>query len=495
MTATKTKASELRTRLSHPVIDGDGHLHEYLPVLMQFLAEAGGTKLRERYMAKLPAGSRNFDGGVDRIGGPMGWNGLIVPQQRHEWRVTRPPFWGLPANTYDRATLGLPKLLNERLPELGIDFTVLYPTQGLEILRESEDEELRRMGCRAFNKMAVELFGPYPERMTVPAMIPMGTPQEAIEELDYAVGKLGMKAIVIGSLVRRRIAEAEKRWPGSGLFANWIDVLAYGSEYDYDPFWKRCVELKVAVTAHSGAFGVGLRSLPESFVYNHIGHFAEAGEAFCKAVVLGGVAQRFPELRFAFLEGGVGWACALYNNLIEHWQKRNLKSMLELLDPTLIDKEKLTGLYRKWGGPRFERELDSHGSGQPTMSQDVGDEDPASLDEFKTLKVEHGRDFKKMFENFYFGCEADDRMTAVAFNPRINRYKTKLHGFFSSDIGHFDVPDITETLLEAFELVDDELLNEEDFRDFTFTNAARLFASQNPDFFSRGPRSNRLSTN
>src|ERR1700683_2736065 len=33
--------------------------------------------------------------------------------------------------------------------------------------------------------------------------------------------------------------------------------------------------------------------------------------------------RRFPSLKFAFLEGGVGWGCSLYNDLIGHWAKRN----------------------------------------------------------------------------------------------------------------------------------------------------------------------------
>ena len=34
------------------------------------------------------------------------------------------------------------------------------------------------------------------------------------------------------------------------------------------------------------------------------------GEAVCKALFMGGVTRRFPALKFAFLEGGVGWGRA-----------------------------------------------------------------------------------------------------------------------------------------------------------------------------------------
>jgi hypothetical protein len=37
---------------------------------------------------------------------------------------------------------------------------------------------------------------------------------------------------------------------------------------------------------------------------------------------------------------------------------------------------------------------------------------------------------------------------------------------------------------EAWELVDDGLLDHDEFRDFTFANAARMLTAGNPDFFA-----------
>ncbi len=42
---------------------------------------------------------------------------------------------------------------------------------------------------------------------------------------------------------------------------------------------------------------------------------------------------------------------------------------------------------------------------------------------------------------------------------------------------------MTEVLTEAYELVDDGVITEEDFRDFVFTNPAELWAANRPDFF------------
>jgi hypothetical protein len=74
-------------------------------------------------------------------------------------------------------------------------------------------------------------------------------------------------------------------------------------------------------------------------------------------------------------------------------------------------------------------------------------------------------------------------MVAWAFNSKVNPMGVKLKAMMSSDIGHWDVTDMNEVVEEAHELVDDGLITEEDFRDYTFTNAAMLYAGMNPDFF------------
>ena len=67
----------------------------------------------------------------------------------------------------------------------------------------------------------------------------------------------------------------------------------------------------------------GLACRQNNFVYNHIGNFAAAGELTCRSLLFGGVPLRFPELRFAFQEGGTAWACNLYSDIVGHWEKRN----------------------------------------------------------------------------------------------------------------------------------------------------------------------------
>ena len=105
------------------------------------------------------------------------------------------------------------------------------------------------------------------------------------------------------------------------------------------------------------------------------------------------------------------------------------------------------------------------------------------LDDFAACKITRKQDWVDLYATpYYFGCEADDRMNASAFNGN-NPFGAQLNAIYSSDIGHFDVIDMREPLAEAYELVEDGNITQANFRDFVFTNAVRLWGTQNPDFF------------
>jgi len=285
---------------------------------------------------------------------------------------------------------------------------------------------------------------------------------------------------MFGSGMSRRLATATQTDPDAARLAVWHDVLALDSEYDYDPVWAKCQELGIAPTFHSSGSAQGLRLSPSNFVYNHIGHFAAAGHAVSKAIFLGGVTRRFPELRFAFLEGGVGWACQLFGDLLEHWERRSARA-LERMDPRKLDPKLLMSLAEKYGDSDVVAALHAR-NGWP-------DHDPgltggvADLDDFSACKITRKQDWIDLYvKPFYFGCEADDRANAWAFSKN-NPFESKLNALYSSDIGHFDVIDMRDPLAEAHGLVDDGLITAGNFRDFTFANAVHLWGTQNPRFF------------
>jgi predicted TIM-barrel fold metal-dependent hydrolase len=464
-----SKSAAVRKQLDHPVIDGDGHWLEPLPIFLDYLKKVGGPTLVERFKAR----------DIER-----GWY-QMTREERLDKRPHRPTWWGEPTNTLDRATAMVPKLFYERLDDFGIDFCLLYTSLGLFHIGNA-DEEHRRGVSRAVNMMNAEMFAPYKHRIAPAAVVPVYTPQEAIEEATYAVKELGFKVIMIANHVKRPIPGLAREAKDPTAVRTFIDSLGYESAYDYDPFWQACVDLKVAVTAHSGSMGWEGRQSVNNFSMNHIGHFAAASHAFAKALIFGGVVKRFPMLRFGMLEGGVGWACNLFTDLIAHWEKRNGAAMERHVRPTNLDKNLLKDLFTQFGGRAYEDKMDELLSSTSIVppfktNEELTEREYAlqQLDDFAAAGVSSADELRRQFaDHFYFGSEADDPMTAWAF-----REPHTLHPIFSSDVGHFDVTDMSEVLEEAWELVEHGLIREDDFRAFTFENAARLHTALNRDFF------------
>jgi predicted TIM-barrel fold metal-dependent hydrolase len=447
-----SRSAQIHARIGHPVVDCDGHWVEYAPVFLDYIRQVMGSAAPELYRRLLPT-----------LAGPS----PLPFEERRARRIAQSGWWIMPArNTLDRATAMAPKLMHERLGEMGIDVAVLYPTLIGTLLPFLREDELRRGGARAFNLFAAEMFGPYSDRLLPAAGIPMHTPQEAIEELEF-VKKLGYKAVMLSALIGR---------PSSGRHG-WRDTLGLDSAYNYDPVWAKCLELGFAPTFHNQTQGFGFRTAVSNWVYNHIGHFGVAGEAICKSLFLGGVTRRFPKLKFSFLEGGGAWACNLYNDLIRHWKTRNVEA-LELVNPANLDREALTGLLRRYGDDRMKRALEGTRVESPEMTM------PPDIDEFAHCAIHKAEDIRDLFvPNFYFGCEAEDSLNALAFNTRINPFGARLNVVLGSDIGHFDVTDMSQILEEAYELVEHELLTEQDLKDLTFANPVRFFGGVNPNFF------------
>ena len=256
----KSKSLEIRQRLNHPILDADGHWLEFNPALFDYLRDVAGNDMVTRYRS------------WQRNRSQAAWYDLS-PAERRDRRALRPVWWAVATkNTLDRATATLPKLLYERLDETGIDFAVLYPSIGLSASR-IEEEDLRRAVCRAFNRFSADAFREYSDRMTPAAVIPMHSPQEAIEELEYAVKTLGLKALFMADYAKRPIPYVEREFgEEAGRFAFWLDFFCLDSEYEYDPVCAKCVELKVVPGFHSTGFW-GSRTSPSNFMYNHIGHF------------------------------------------------------------------------------------------------------------------------------------------------------------------------------------------------------------------------------
>ena len=455
MTHSNRSPAEIRASLDHPVVDADGHVVEYWPELDRALKAEGVSGGMADFIA-----TANFDGSQT-------WQQLS-PEERERQRAYRSPWWGFPNDARDLATATAPALLHQRLDELGIDVAVCFPSVGLQLCAQ-RDETLRRKGSRAYNRYVAKHFEGLDDRLVPVAVVPTTTPEEAVEELEFAIGELGLRAAVIGGFAARRFDDASEH-------AFWIDGLGLDSLYDYDPLWQRLVDLGVVANFHSGSMGWSGRRSTTNFSYNHMGNFAGASEASAKSLFFGGVLHRFPGLRAGFLEGGVAWAVQLLVGLVEHYKKRGPNGLKDL-DPSGID------------GAVYDQLLAEHGSSlNPTagfggmFSKLLST--PEVVNDFEAAGIESADDIcRQITTQCFFGCEADDPLAGVAYDTIRLPGSDPILPIFSSAIGHWDVAHMNEVLPEAHEHLERGWMNRDQFRGFVCDNAVRMYTDANPDFF------------
>src|SRR3954471_12443764 len=95
---------QIRSNLSHPVVDGDGHWVEFAPVFSEKMRKAGGDKAADGFLAALKSTTDALK---------------MTQETRDKRRVSLPNFWNRQAeNTLDRATAMMPRMLYERLDEI-----------------------------------------------------------------------------------------------------------------------------------------------------------------------------------------------------------------------------------------------------------------------------------------------------------------------------------------------------------------------------------------
>ena len=459
-------AAQVRERLGHPIIDADGHFLELGPVFYDTLKEVAGPEVTASF---------------ERLGGtPMtGIQGGRAPsrEQRQQTRQWVTPWWVPTAETRDWASASAPGLLYERLPEIGLDFAVLFPTYSFSFIH-SPEPEIRQVGCRAFNRHVAELFKLYRDRLEPAAMLPMGTPAEALDELDH-IASLGLKVAMFPGYQARPIPAVAEKYPELARQVTWLDAYGVDSAHDYDPVWERCVALGLPLAAHSHAMGWPDRASVTNYMFNHMGHFAAAGDLLCKSLFLGGVTKRFPGLRVAMLEGGVASACRLYADLFARWEKRG-SHVIDRLDPERLDADEAIRLVEHYGAITTDDQRKSLRD-LITRPQPV---DADLLDCFAPLDLEREEDIRDLFvDNFFFGCEADDPLTSWAFRTDVNPLGATLRAIMGSDIGHWDVVHFTDPVPECYEMLEKGLLDADALRAFTFDHPVAFLAGANPDFF------------
>ncbi len=184
----------------------------------------------------------------------------------------------------------------------GIDAAVLYPSRGLFALTVNDmDPKLAAAIGRAYNNWMYDFIQADPARLFGSAMISPFNVDDAIAESRRAVKELGFKAVFLRpNLVNRR---------------------PWHSEY-YDPLWAEIADLGVPLGFHEGAGSQlpqagELQFADNAMLLHVVCHPFE--QMYCvNSFCAGGVLERHPNLKVAFLEGNCSWLPFLLWRMDEH---------------------------------------------------------------------------------------------------------------------------------------------------------------------------------
>ncbi len=274
------------------VIDSDGHVIEPAAVWSEYaepefrdvLDHPGGGYVQatgiQRAYPDMPAA---FMGGVDheetweKTTEDSGWE----EESRH--KMARPGGYDPVARLVD-------------MDEEGIDVAVLYPTAMLTWIEEAD---IFGAACRAYNNWLHDYCAAAPSRLYPVALVPLQDPDAAVVEMRRAVEHLGAKAVMIRP-------------------AAYIDGLKLNHPA-YDPFWEAAAAIDCPIGVHPSPHGdmansCRLLGLADGVVNPTEGIALRQGitnavdlQMAVAYFTLGGICERHPDLRVAFLEGTGGW--------------------------------------------------------------------------------------------------------------------------------------------------------------------------------------------
>ena len=185
------------------------------------------------------------------------------------------------------------------MDEAGFDMQVLVPGPGP--FAYDLDPELGLALARSYNNSVAGILKRHPGRFIGLAVFPMQDQMAAIEELDRAVGELGIHAPVVISNVNGRNLSDPEFWP----------------------FYQRVEQLGVPLIVHGSRFErpgpMGLDRLDHMHLDNALGFMYE-GTLAITCLILYGVLDSFPRLKVGVLETGAGYLTYLMDVLHEVYQ-------------------------------------------------------------------------------------------------------------------------------------------------------------------------------
>ena len=160
--------------------------------------------------------------------------------------------------------------------------------------------------CKACNDYVAQFCSNHPDRLKAVAVVPLQDVPASIGEVRRSVKELGMVGVSIPPSL-----------PGKNL-----------DHPDFYPFYDEVQELNVPIGIHwgNGTYlpGAGTERFNKHFQSHVIGHPFEQMIAMT-SLICGGILEKYPKVKFAFLESGCGWVPYLMWRLDEEYRGRSLE--------------------------------------------------------------------------------------------------------------------------------------------------------------------------
>jgi len=159
-----------------------------------------------------------------------------------------------------------------------------------------DDYERRRAGIHAHNRWLVDFCGRFPERRAGIGQIFIHDIDDAIEDVTWCK-ESGLRGGILLPTIPPDV--------------DWIKPLNHP---DYDRLWKVCEDLEVPINCHGGTGSPAYAPVPSSalIMLSEVSHYSRRPLLF---LLLSGVFERFPNLKFVMTEQGCTWMPPLLKQL------------------------------------------------------------------------------------------------------------------------------------------------------------------------------------
>ena len=190
----------------------------------------------------------------------------------------------------------------------GVDAEIMFPNKGLAMWA-TPDPQFAMAQCRIYNDWAWETFGPYNDRMSPMAAVATGDLEGSIAEVER-VAKLGFRGLTLPC--KPIYGSHDARHPNY----NWPM---------FDRLWAVIQETGLPITFHIST-GRDPRAARKDggAVINYVAHALAPTVEPVACMCASGVFERFPQLRFAGIECGIGWLAWALEAMDEAYKKHHM---------------------------------------------------------------------------------------------------------------------------------------------------------------------------